>query len=286
MKVIDEKGRLFGKINVIDFFVILFLLCLVPIFYFGYRVFTKKPVEPKKDFIGIEIGCNLVKIAPEILALITAGDKGVDKNGNETGEIAWIGESQPYLYKFETESTAGEQPLIIEDQALRELPVKLKLKAEIRNDNLYYNEKQICVGSPLDFKTDKYSVIAVPLLIKPKNERLVQIKVKFQELYPELSRVLKKGDIQKDNQGRIIGTLKEITAQPSELLSFGLRADKVTIIKDPRRKDVVATFDLLCTDKDGTLYFYGNTNPVKIGNTITFNTDTYVISGLIIEIEK
>lgn len=32
MKIIDEKGRLFGKINVIDFLVILFVVSLLPMF--------------------------------------------------------------------------------------------------------------------------------------------------------------------------------------------------------------------------------------------------------------
>jgi len=42
MKIIDEKGRLFRRINVIDFLVILFLLCLAPMFYFGYKIFNKR----------------------------------------------------------------------------------------------------------------------------------------------------------------------------------------------------------------------------------------------------
>lgn len=41
--LIDEKGRLFGKINLIDFLVIVFLLALTPMFWFGYKIFTKRP---------------------------------------------------------------------------------------------------------------------------------------------------------------------------------------------------------------------------------------------------
>lgn len=40
MKIIDDKGRLFGKINVIDFLALLFLLCLTPMFYFGYKLYV------------------------------------------------------------------------------------------------------------------------------------------------------------------------------------------------------------------------------------------------------
>ncbi len=43
LKIIDNQGRLFGKINIIDFIVLIFLLCLTPMFYFGYKIFIKKP---------------------------------------------------------------------------------------------------------------------------------------------------------------------------------------------------------------------------------------------------
>ena len=43
MRIIDEKGRLFGKINVIDFLVILFLISLTPMFYYGYKIFNAPP---------------------------------------------------------------------------------------------------------------------------------------------------------------------------------------------------------------------------------------------------
>lgn len=43
MKIIDERGRLFGKINVIDLLAILFLASLVPMFNFGYRISHQNP---------------------------------------------------------------------------------------------------------------------------------------------------------------------------------------------------------------------------------------------------
>lgn len=44
MKIIDEKGRLFSKINIIDLLVIIFLLILSPIIYFSYRLITQEKV--------------------------------------------------------------------------------------------------------------------------------------------------------------------------------------------------------------------------------------------------
>ena len=41
--LIDDKGRLFGKINIIDFLVFLFVLCVLPMFYFGWKIMSRKP---------------------------------------------------------------------------------------------------------------------------------------------------------------------------------------------------------------------------------------------------
>lgn len=53
--LIDEKGRLFGKINIIDFTVGLFLLCLLPMFWFGYKLMTKPLPPPPAPKTTIEI---------------------------------------------------------------------------------------------------------------------------------------------------------------------------------------------------------------------------------------
>jgi len=42
MKIIDNTGRIFGRLNIIDAMVLLFLLCLTPMFYFGYKIMTRE----------------------------------------------------------------------------------------------------------------------------------------------------------------------------------------------------------------------------------------------------
>ena len=44
-KIIDDKGRLFGRINIIDFFVIVFIL-LIPIGIVSRKIFYKPLVKP------------------------------------------------------------------------------------------------------------------------------------------------------------------------------------------------------------------------------------------------
>lgn len=41
MRIIDEKGRLFSKVNLLDFLVLVFILCLIPVGYQAYKIITK-----------------------------------------------------------------------------------------------------------------------------------------------------------------------------------------------------------------------------------------------------
>lgn len=289
MKIIDEKGRLFGKINVIDFLVILFLFFLAPMFYFGYKALTKKPPELIKEFIEIEIPCNLTKINPEILKLIAVGDRSVDKDSKQTGVITWIGESRPFVNKFYVDNTNSNNTVTIVDTVFKELPVKLKLITEIRGKVLYYNDKQVLIDSPLNFETSKYDVVAIPVVAEEekevKKEQWVRVKARFSELFPELSEMISSGHIEKDKDGRTIGILKEvISKKSSQLRLVGLKEKDFIFISDPYRNDITVAMDLLCTDKDGEL-FYKNYS-VKVGNQISFSAHLYMVSGLIIDIKE
>jgi len=57
MIILDDRGRLFGLVNVFDLSVVVSLLALLPIFYFGYRVFNPprpviESVTPKEVLLA------------------------------------------------------------------------------------------------------------------------------------------------------------------------------------------------------------------------------------------
>src|SRR3989338_4297575 len=92
MKIIDEKGRLFGKINIIDFIVILFLISLTPMVYYGYKIFSAPPPPPLslplQDYQTNIQTFILFKNIPENIAKdIKAGDRELDKDGRALAEI-------------------------------------------------------------------------------------------------------------------------------------------------------------------------------------------------------
>lgn len=61
-----------------------------------------------------------------------------------------------------------------------------------------------------------------------------------------------------------------------------MEENRFIFINDPYRTDVIAIIDILCTEKENTLYF--KNFPVKIGSQINFTSDLYIVSGTIIEI--
>ena len=276
MKIIDEKGRLFGKINVIDFMVISFLFFLVPAFYIGYKIILEQPKlkVSGREFIEIEINCRLIKLKPELLKMISVGEKELDENGEVIGEIISLGQSEPYAYKFDI----GEKIIIKEDALLKQVEAKLKLKAEVKQGRPYYKEREIIIGSSLEFKTDKYEITGLLYL----KEKWLKFRVKFTGVGPEVARSLLKGDVEKDVFERTIGRIDSILSNEPAMLETITVEGKFVTLNHPFNRDIVVSLDAKCIEKEGA-YFYKD-YLAKMGNEIVFSATSYSILGMIVGI--
>ena len=180
MKIMDEKGRLFGKINVIDFLVILFIFCLTPMFVFGYRLFAISPEpeqkeaiekikeitfvpKPERAFSELNFDFLFIKLKPEVVKMITRGDKEVDETGETIAEIVDIGKASPYIHKL---NLSGGEEFVREDKFLKQIPAVVKMKVEIIKDILYYKGRPIEKGC-IAFNADKY-IVEGKFLFAPK----------------------------------------------------------------------------------------------------------------------
>ncbi|MBN1912911.1 MAG: hypothetical protein JW788_00770, partial [Candidatus Omnitrophica bacterium] len=168
----------------------------------------------------------------------------------------------------------------------KQVPASIKIRAEVRNNSLFYNNQQIINGVPISFKTDKYYVKAIPIIEQSKNEKWMKVKIKFFSLPSEVSSAINEGDVQKEKDSRTIAKLNKIISRsPSKVQALKLEESKIVFITDPSCDDIVASLDLLCNYDAGGNLFYKET-PVKIGSQITFFSTYYWISGTIIEIEE
>jgi hypothetical protein len=153
MKIIDEKGRLFGRINIIDFTIVLFLLSLLPLFYFGYRIFH---IPPPHRIIEQEIFCKFNKVDPKIVKIVKVGDKQINATtGNTDAEIMQIICIEPYFYVIKG---ANGTMMIKQDSLLKQVWVKLKIRGELKSGELFYHGNSIYPGANITFSTDKYSL--------------------------------------------------------------------------------------------------------------------------------
>lgn len=286
MRIIDEKGRLFGRINIIDFIVLLFLFSLLPLGYYGYKLYNERKTpsaDPSRQSVEIEIPCKLVKVYPDMLKLISVGDKLLDYKGEGVGSITWIGEPEPYKHKINMEK---ENTILLEDFNLKELPAKIKLLCGIKNDGAYYQDHQVYVDFPLEVKTEKYTVEIVPL---PRKElfqkQWVKLKVKFSALPPEMNNTIKEGDIETNEKGETVARLVSIINNtPSQIPVVSIEEKKLVIINDISRNDLMVLLDVLCYKKDGKLFF--KNYDVKVGSQINFSPSLYIIYGMIVAIEE
>ncbi|MFH0935358.1 MAG: DUF4330 domain-containing protein [Candidatus Omnitrophota bacterium] len=292
MKIIDEKGRLFGKINIIDFLVILFLIGMLPMFYFGYKgykLFSKKSIvsveQPK--LTEVEIRCRFVKLSPQVAKAIAVGDKELNQEGKVMMEVIQLEAIEPYRYEFDI---GGGKLIYKEDPLLKQISGKIRIEATILNVNqLYYKDQPVALNSKIDFETDKYDIQAVIIPEEEKNqlkEVWVRLKLKSKTVIPELSRIIKEEDVEKDPSGKTVVIIEKILSNElSEISTMTMKDNNIIFIEgtSPYYYDTVLLAKVLCVEKDGVLYF--KNYPVKIGNTITVTTELYSLPGTIIGLE-
>ena len=285
MKLIDEKGKLFGKINIIDFLVVLFLLCILPLGYFGYKILTKEPEVTRGEFIEIEGDYQFIKVRPELLSHISVGDKELGPDGEVIGEIVGLGQSEPYKYKFDI---GGGQAIVKETADLRQLKVRLRLKAAVQGSSLYYNNRVIKVGSPLEFKTSSFILTAVPFIplekekVKVKEERIIDLFVTLKDLDEDTLKKVSVGDKELNENGEVIAEILSLGKIEDSSLEFNLGGGNFVMGEDGRKRQISTKMRLKCqvqVENNNKLYF--KDKEVEHSTLIEFETDNYKAKGLI-----
>ncbi|HPJ12830.1 MAG TPA: DUF4330 family protein [Caldisericia bacterium] len=96
MTIIDDKGKLFGWINIIDLFVIILLLVLIGV---SIRFFTQKKIANEaKDFYVVQV--RGTELGPEIAEMITKGMQIKQPDGTNFGVVTTdpeVGPTQVYV---------------------------------------------------------------------------------------------------------------------------------------------------------------------------------------------
>ena len=174
MPLVDDRGRLFGRINVIDATIVVFLLVLMPIVYTASRLFrVQKPeiesVEPKTQPVGRDRRIKVTgrNLRPLMKALVSP-----------TGRpFALIG--QPF--DGETGNIVFETPSIIE----------VKLPPDLVPGS--YDLHLFDTTQELVRLTNAFSLTAPPDKKPDETLAIVHARIRFSVL-PEIVRLVHEGD--------------------------------------------------------------------------------------------
>lgn len=292
MKLIDDKGRIFGKINVIDFLVILFLFCLIPMFYFGYKVFSRRDnqqIIQKKEFIQIEVNCLFVKLTDNDLASISVGDKDYDEDGEVIGEIVGLESPEPYIHALDM---GRGEILYKKDEFLKQIKAKLRLRPEVKYEGLYQRGELLRIGSRFEFNTKEYKIYAVmgkgdKEIKKQKKNLTVLLKLKLTSIKPEVIPYIKNNDKQieilENGIQRIVARVVRIVSNnPAEVMSLMNEKKVWAIVGHPKYRDLVLEIEAVCERTEKGLFL--NDKVVKVGRAFEFSTFFYALEGTVIDI--
>jgi hypothetical protein len=160
--MIDEKGRIFGKLNIIDFIFVVLLLSVIPVIYYGNRLTAiKKPAEKKYEKVITEI--KFLKIMPELASVVMEGDIDKDPEGKTAGVLKKIISSKNSRFAA---MGNNEQVVIMEDPTTRDIQASFELKCTNNNGELDFEGYPVKIGSNIVFTTDLYSMQGVVVKIE------------------------------------------------------------------------------------------------------------------------
>ena len=167
MEIIDGKGRLFGKINIIDLAVIITLVFVVPAVYFGYRIALSR-----KDVVEIENGIDvkekwlnitlvLQKVEPEVVSMMKLGDMDKDESDRVTAILTKLPDAEA--------GDVGASPGAEHSGKFskKRILATFKMLCKERNGIFTYRNSSVKVGVKLAFSTSSYLVYGIIVGIEP-----------------------------------------------------------------------------------------------------------------------
>lgn len=163
-KIIDQRGRVFGLINVIDLSVILLVLSIIPISLFGYLVLTKKVVT--RDYVWADIMIKLKETEPEFRDIISKGDVEKEPSGKVIGKLTDISNMTPSKVWVVVDN---KMLTTIDHPVRKDILVNAEILCIRRGGVLYHNSDQVKIGKIFVFETDMYNISGPIVGLKIKN---------------------------------------------------------------------------------------------------------------------
>lgn len=149
MKVIDEKGKIFGKINIFDLFVLLALVIIIGLV--GYKTIDKKRQSnnqiPTKTYIVTVKSFEMPPTYTEALKKDNRIYYDIDKFVN--AKIIDIREEPAKI----TVQTPDGQLIEVESDTLQDVTIDLEVEDSLTTDDIRIGRYAVAVGGRITVKT-------------------------------------------------------------------------------------------------------------------------------------
>lgn len=281
MKLLDGNGKFLGLINVIDLAVVIILLFItMPLGIFSFKMLSRKPVVEDKLTFASNFDVVFSAVDKKLVLSIKQGDKGIDVNGKFVSEVLWVGEPKVTEYSI----ILGDKfDVKVPDNRYCDIPAKVMLEGYVKNNNFYYNDWLINEAGFFKINFNGYSVFA-RIQRQPFESFPLQLKIRFENLIPELVELMK-SNYEEKVDGRVIGRdLKVLNLHASELSERRMRG-KITSEQLSRMKfDVDVSVQVVAERRYGLLYFRDYN--LKVGNEVILSSELYSIKGIIIGMDN
>jgi len=255
--LIDSKGRLFGKINVIDALVFLFIILVVVA---GLRFAFFGP-EPQMTMVKLEL-----KNQPDYIY-----------DNLHVGDILLLNDNNnSMIVDIAVTSKKGSE---------RDLLILADLDAEVDDVKIFFGNQELKVGKTIKLATP--FVEFVPTIVSFGND-LGEITtdnkivtVLFENVKPWIADSLIVGAKQ-EVQGDVVASLLSKDITPAKMVVQSEAGD-VFLRDHPLNKDVRATVEISSQNMNNYNYFQGS--EVFVGGSLTFYFDGLTVSGHVINLE-
>ena len=168
MKLIDEKGRLFGRINIVDFLIVTLVIILIPAFFHIYRILGKTPIRVPSEWIKVEAVAFTI---PEIADLFKPGDISYDRFGNMDGKLARVIDIDDerirrYMHLEDIREENKNLPIVYSMPVLIEF--ELLCTRDEKNQPWYYRRAPLVVSlaKSFVFSSDKYDITCYAIKVR------------------------------------------------------------------------------------------------------------------------
>ncbi|MFA5147133.1 MAG: DUF4330 family protein [Candidatus Omnitrophota bacterium] len=158
MELLDKRGRLFGKINIVDFLIVGLIIVIIPTFFYVYKVLGKKVQAVPVYWVRAEVVTLPVFAVAEIFR---EGDLSYDEQGSPDARLVrLIKKDAGYGEKIKAAALRKSTDETFDYKVPVFMELELACTRGSKRDPWYYRRQPLLIGtgSMIFFNTDRYSV--------------------------------------------------------------------------------------------------------------------------------